>query len=37
MPEIVKIKLGFSIAYLIRGSKTVLVDTGSPGEECKIH
>ena len=30
------IKLGFSNAYLIKGERSVLVDTGSPGEGKKI-
>jgi hydroxyacylglutathione hydrolase len=33
---ITPIKLSFSNAYLVRGRKTILVDTGMPGEEQKI-
>lgn len=33
---ITHIKLGFSNAYLITGRKTVMVDTGMPGEQTKI-
>lgn len=34
--KITHIKLSFSNAYLLTGRKTVLVDTGMPGEEMKI-
>jgi hydroxyacylglutathione hydrolase len=34
--NITQIKLGFSNAYLLTGRKTVIVDTGMPGEEDKI-
>lgn len=33
---IIPIKLSFSNAYLVRGRKTILVDTGMPGEARKI-
>lgn len=33
---IIPIKLSFSNAYLVRGRKTILVDTGMPGEGDKI-
>ncbi len=36
MTRVIQIKLGFSNAYLIQGRKTILVDTGSPGEALKI-
>lgn len=36
MTEIIRIKLGFSNAYLVKGRKTILIDTGSPREETKI-
>ena len=34
--EIIKLKLALSNAYLVRGRKTILVDTGSPREGLKI-
>ncbi|MEJ5224419.1 MAG: MBL fold metallo-hydrolase, partial [Anaerolineales bacterium] len=34
--KITPIKLSFSNAYLLTGRKTVIVDTGMPGEEAKI-
>ena len=34
--ELIKIKLSFSNAYLIKGKKSVLVDAGSPNEADKI-
>ncbi len=34
--KIAHIKLTFSNAYLLTGRKTVIVDTGSPGEEAKL-
>ncbi len=34
--KITHIKLSFSNAYLLTGRKTVMVDTGMPGEETKI-
>jgi hydroxyacylglutathione hydrolase len=34
--NIIPIKLSFSNAYLVRGHKTILVDTGMPGEGEKI-
>lgn len=34
--EIIKLKLSLSNAYLVRGRKTILVDTGSPREGLKI-
>jgi hydroxyacylglutathione hydrolase len=34
--EIIKLKLALSNAYLVRGRKTILVDTGSPREGMKI-
>lgn len=34
--KIVKVKLSFSNAYLLQDTKTILVDTGMPGEEQKI-
>lgn len=34
--HVVKIKLGFSNAYLVTGDRTILVDTGMPGDENKI-
>ena len=34
--KITHIKLSFSNAYLVTGRKTILVDTGMPGEEAKI-
>jgi len=36
MTEIIKIKLSMSNAYIVRGRKTILVDTGSPREGIKI-
>jgi glyoxylase-like metal-dependent hydrolase (beta-lactamase superfamily II) len=34
--KILHLKLSFSNAYLVTGRKTVIVDTGMPGEETKI-
>ena len=34
--QIIKIKLGFSNAYLVKDKKSILVDAGSPGEADKI-
>lgn len=34
--KITHIKLSFSNAYLLTGQKTIIVDTGMPGEEAKI-
>ncbi len=34
--KIIHLKLSFSNAYLVTGGKTVVVDTGMPGEETKI-
>ncbi len=34
--NITHLKLRFSNAYLLRGHKTVIVDTGMPGEEDHI-
>lgn len=34
--KITPVKLSFSNAYLLTGRKTVIVDTGMPGEETKI-
>lgn len=34
--KITHIKLSFSNAYLLTGRKTVIVDTGMPGEEAKL-
>lgn len=34
--EIIKIKLGFSNAYLVKDKRSILVDAGSPGEADKI-
>ena len=36
MTEIIKIKLSFSNAYLIKDKKSILVDAGSPNEADKI-
>jgi hydroxyacylglutathione hydrolase len=36
MTQVIQIRMGFSNAYLIRGRKTILVDTGSPREGIKI-
>jgi hydroxyacylglutathione hydrolase len=36
MIQVIQIKLSFSNAYLIKGRKTILVDTGSPREGVKI-
>jgi hydroxyacylglutathione hydrolase len=36
MTEIIQIKLSASNAYLVKGRKTILVDTGSPREGAKI-
>jgi glyoxylase-like metal-dependent hydrolase (beta-lactamase superfamily II) len=34
--KVIKIKLGVSNAYLVMDKKSILVDTGMPGEETKI-
>ena len=34
--QIIKIKLGFSNAYLVKDKRSILVDAGSPGEADKI-
>ncbi len=34
--KVIKIKLSFSNAYLVQDQRTILVDTGMPGEEGKI-
>lgn len=36
MIQIIPIKLSYSNAYLLKGRKTILVDTGAPGEGLKI-
>jgi hydroxyacylglutathione hydrolase len=36
MTQVIQIRMGFSNAYLIKGRKTILVDTGSPREGIKI-
>jgi hydroxyacylglutathione hydrolase len=36
MTQLIQIRMSFSNAYLIKGRKTILVDTGSPREGLKI-